>query len=101
MIMSVSHDSYVYLVNRVVNLGLVTLLNNCQLKLGKVQQVNSISVISEVGVLLKCLVEIVWKSPGNLFGWICTHPDIKLFISSTKQERLSLVGPLAHRFFKK
>ena len=99
--MSISHDSYVYLVNRVANLGLALLPNNRQLKLGKVQQVNRISVISEVRVLLKCLLEIVCKSPGNLFGWICTNPDIKLFISSTKQERLSLVGPLAHWFFKK
>jgi len=27
------------------------------------------------GVLLKCLLEIVWKSPGNLFVWICIHPE--------------------------
>jgi len=53
--------------------GLALLPNNCQLKLGKVHQVNRISVISGVRVLLKCLPEIVWKSPGNfLVGFIDT-----------------------------
>jgi len=23
---------------------------------------------------VKCVLEISWKSPGNLLGWICRHP---------------------------
>ena len=25
---------------------------------------------------VKCVLEISWKSPGNLLGWICRHPVI-------------------------
>jgi len=46
----------------------VSLPNNCQLKLDKVRRVNRISVISGVTVLLRYLLEIVWKSSENLFG---------------------------------
>ena len=56
--------------------GLVSLPSNCQLKFGKVHQVNRIIVISGLRVLLNCLLEIVWKSSGNLFGWICSHPEL-------------------------
>jgi len=45
MIVQISYDGYVYLVNR-------------------------ITVVLEVRVLLKYLLEIVSKSPGNLLGWI-------------------------------
>jgi len=38
--------------------GLASLRSNCQLTLGKVHQVNRISVISELRVLLKCFLEI-------------------------------------------
>jgi len=60
---------YVYLVDRMCDLWI-----NCRLKFGKVPRVNVIGVISGVRVLLKCLLEIVRNSPGNLFGWICRHP---------------------------
>jgi len=33
-------------------------------------------VILGFRVLLKCLLEIAWKSCGNLFGWISRHPAI-------------------------
>jgi len=35
-------------------------------------------VIAGVRVLLKCLLEIVWKSPGNLFRWIRRHPVLAI-----------------------
>jgi len=55
---------------------LASLPSNCQLKLGKVYRINRIDVISGLRVLLKCLLEIVWKSPGNLFGSICRHSEM-------------------------
>ena len=32
-------------------------------------------MISRVRVLLQCILETVLKSPGNLFCWICSHPE--------------------------
>ena len=32
-------------------------------------------MISGVRVLLQCILETVLKSPGNLFGCICRHPE--------------------------
>ena len=46
----------------------MSLPNNCQLKLDKVRRVNRINMISGVTVLLRYLLEIVWKSSENLFG---------------------------------
>jgi len=41
-------------------------------------------VISGVTVLLKCLLEIVWKSPGNLFVSIYRHlPYTRVFSFDT------------------
>jgi len=74
MIMYISYDGYVYLANRITE----SLPNNSQLKFDKAHHVNRITVISGVRVLLKCFLKIVWKSPGNLFGWICRHPVIRI-----------------------
>jgi len=49
-------------------------------KLDKTHQVNRIAMISWA-ILLKCLLETVWKAPGNLFGWICSHPHQLTLVS--------------------
>ena len=33
---------------------------------------------------VKCVLEISWKSPGNLLGWICRHPVNALAKSGLK-----------------
>jgi len=60
--------------------GLTSQPNNCQLKLSNIHQVNRISVIS--GVIEFCY-NVSWKSSGNLFGWICRHPEIICTLQQT------------------